>query len=147
MTKKTRYKKPPHSIKSIRFDPAAQPIPENRKPAWKFSRMDFEGPFGWTQFDTNQWKYLFNKLSNFESMTWEDIKRVPSCHYIDDLHKISKAARDRLTEINLDMMADYLFQLALSGKERIFGLLMDQYFKFLWWDPEHKVCPWVPPHT
>lgn len=54
--------------------------------------------------------------------------------------QLSKSARKRLKELNLD---DYekLYSLRLDAKSRVWGIFEDGYFRVLWWDPKHQVYP------
>lgn len=35
----------------------------------------------------------------------------------------------------------------ITAKERVWGLLVEDVFYLLWWDPEHEVCPSHLKHT
>ena len=85
------------------------------------------------------------KLANFETMTWTQIKSSGS-HTVG-AEGIIKAARTRLTERKLEEWADHLTSLRLSGKERIWGFLRSDVFHVLWWDPKHEVYPSKKKHT
>lgn len=106
--------------------------------------MDFEGPFGCHVLTGQDAREIQRKLGAFEGMTWSDIERAGSHNVAID--KLSKPARDRLTEIKQDDL-DELFSLRLSGKERIWGIRDRSVLRLLWWDPEHAVCPSTKKHT
>ena len=53
---------------------------------------------------------------------------------------LSKLARDRLTQMNLDDL-DEITSLRLSSTERIWGILNQGILELLWWDPNHQVYP------
>lgn len=110
-----------------------------RKPVWKFSIMDFDGPFGCGQITAAKIKEIHRKLCAFETMAWNEIERNGQSHFMPP-SIISKTAQSRLAEINQDD-ADNLFSLRLTGTERIWGIRDRHVYKILWWDPDHKVYP------
>lgn len=139
--KKPAVDTPPASNKK----PAAEPVdPSRHRPVWRVRQMDFDGPFGFCVLPAAAAQKILSKLGDFEGMTWQDIERGGS-HNVS-VEKLSKAARDRLTEINQDDL-DELFSLRLSGKERIWGIRDRAVLRLLWWDPEHEVCPSIKKHT
>lgn len=108
------------------------------RPAWRFSHCDGDGPWPWN------WDSVlvhFDKLVQLEGRTWPDItgkgaigaKRIP-------LANLCKAAQRRLEQVLVDD-TDALWELGLGGKPRLWGLRVGSCFHFLWWDPEHEVCP------
>lgn len=111
------------------------------RPAWKVSKVERGGPFGWHHISREQAETIRSKLSSFESMTWFDILiDSKKFHHIVATEKLSKEAQKRLIEIELDDQ-DELVSLRLGGTERVWGLREKNAFLLLWWDPEHKVYP------
>ena len=161
MTKRARHRKRPPAVKKPAYSPAAKPkggrrpvIPEKdrrnymrMRPAWKVSRLEEYGPFGWHRIDGPKAIEVTARLKGFESMSWSEIlvaaKKQNHTVAIADL---SKAARDRLLAIKLDDRDD-LVSLRLSSRERIWGFLAENTFHLVWWDPEHQVCPSLKRHT
>lgn len=138
--KQAKFKQHPSSNKTPRI--ASDPDSFNKKnPAWRVSNIQFIDPFGWHNLNFQEIDYIKQKLSDFETMTWNQIfvKAQKQNHsvYIDQL---SKEARDRLDELNMNDI-DQLHSLRLSGKERVWGVLDQGIFNLLWWDPQHLVCP------
>jgi hypothetical protein len=78
-------------------------------------------------------------------MNWGEIEKKNKNHSIP-LDHVTKAARDRLKEMNRDDL-DPLFSLRLSGKVRIWGWRDQELFYIIWWDPEHTVCPSSKKHS
>lgn len=85
------------------------------------------------------------KLRDFESMTWLEIDGPTGSHGVP-LHRLSKPAQQRLTELRQDDAAE-LFSLRITGKRRVWGILDEHVLRILWWDPEHQVCPSLKKHT
>jgi hypothetical protein len=105
------------------------------------------GPFGWDKLPPTLWPYVQTKLSDFESMTWNQILiEGKKQHHSSEVYKLSKEAQKRLAEIQQDDV-DSLISLSLAGKERVWGILEEGALKILWWDPNHKVYPSKKKHT
>lgn len=119
----------------------------NLRPSWRISKIEMTGLYGWRDIDAEKLRYIHNKLSNFESMTWNDIlvKNKKNNHSVE-IEKLSSTAKTRLTEIQLEDI-DELISLRLSGKERVWGILEQGVLIVLWWDPDHQVCPSNLKHT
>jgi hypothetical protein len=92
------------------------------------------------------WEELVPKLRNFESVKWKEIeketfgKKGKSKHHWVTVDKIIKEARERLEYLKLD---DYqeLYSIRLTGKIRIWGIREFNFFRLLWFDEEHEICP------
>lgn len=120
---------------------AVQPTPDT--PSWRFSTVDKGGPFPWpvgTEVELD----ILQKLRQFDTMRWKEIEGPD--HHAIERHKLSKDAKDRLTQIKQDDV-DEIFSFHFSGKPRIIGIRDRNVVRLLWWDPEHGVCPSVKKHT
>lgn len=120
---------------------AVQPTPDT--PSWRFSTVDQGGPFPWpvgTEVELD----ILQKLRQFDTMRWKEIEGPD--HHAIERHKLSKDAKDRLTQIKQDDV-DEIFSFHFSGKPRIIGIRDRNVVRLLWWDPEHGVCPSVKKHT
>ena len=100
------------------------------------------------ELTADEWNRLWNHLRELEKQTWEEIltKGKNQNHNVA-IEDLSKPAQNRLTELFRPLDFDDLLSLRLSGKERIWGILDRGSVTFLWWDPEHEVCPSVLKHT
>ena len=115
--------------------------------SWRFSRMDRGGDWGYNQINKNNaWKDVFQKLRDFDSMTWDALlkdrrgkSRGNANHWIPK-EKLSKKARDRLNDVKRFDIEE-VFSLRLTGKIRIFGVRNGSVLEILWYDPKHEVCP------
>ncbi|MCP4154853.1 MAG: hypothetical protein GY757_44435 [bacterium] len=110
--------------------------------------MDAEGPWGWGNIQSKDSLIdIIRKLQDFETMTWGEIDNKKSCH-LTFIEKIDKHAKERLGEIQIDAESQrVLYQLRLTGKERVWGIRELDAFYIVWWDPEHKVYPVNKKHT
>jgi hypothetical protein len=92
------------------------------------------------------WHDLYPKLKDFETKKWFELenekfgKNGKSKHHLVSINKIIPSARDRLTELNLDDIED-LFSIRLTSTQRIWGIRNYNYFKILWFDFDHNICP------
>jgi hypothetical protein len=104
-------------------------------------------PFGWHRLNSVDLCAIKEKLSHFETMTWNEIlvRGRKQNHYVsrDDL---SADAENRLVKLRQDDI-DSLLSLHLGGKERVWGMMEGGVLRLLWWDPSHKVCPSLKKHT
>ena len=116
-----------------------------RKPSWRLQYLDLEGPFGWRKCADAHLEPILNGLQSFETMNWTDIEQRKSCHSMP-VPALCKEARERLGELKLDDV-DVLYQLRLSGTQRVWGIRDRNILKLLWWDPDHDVYPVEKKHT
>jgi len=109
--------------------------------SWHISLMETVDPFGWHVIDRTKAHEIREKLSHFESQTWNEItvKSKDRNHSVP-IGELCKRAQDRLVELNQDDI-DELVSLRLSGVERVWGIRSKDIFRILWWDPNHQVCP------
>jgi hypothetical protein len=117
--------------------------PTQETQSWRFSSVDLSGSFKWPK-NQNEELEILQKLHSFDSMVWSEI--LGSDHHMIQKNSLSKAAKDRLTEIKQDDI-DEMISFHFSGKKRIFGIRDRNIVKLLWWDTDHKVCPSKLKHT
>lgn len=90
------------------------------------------------------------KLGDFETMTWNEIKRTAikgkKPHHYIAIQKLCVKAQRRLRDIKRDDLPG-VFSLRLRGKERVVVILVEGVAELLWWDPRHEVCPSKKKHT
>lgn len=77
-------------------------------------------------------------LNDCSTMTWNKIQQNRHCHSWNDVSKLSKEFRDRITELFGENGPETLFQISLGNKPRIFGYKENGIFYLLFYDPEHK---------
>jgi len=116
----------------------------DNRPAWRFSTVDRDGPFAWPKGDQKELE-IVGKLHDFDSMTWIDISGKQH-HYLSP-SSLSKEAKQRLEELELDDEIDNLFSFHLKGKSRIIAIKHANIAKLFWFDPEHQVAPSKKKHT
>ncbi|MGH9069353.1 MAG: hypothetical protein ACRD0J_17955 [Acidimicrobiales bacterium] len=85
------------------------------------------------------------KLGYYEGSTIDELagprglKRIPVDH-------LGATAKRRLGELDLDDY-DSLWELHLTGKQRLWAVRDGPVLALLWWDPNHQVCPSHKKHT
>lgn len=99
--------------------------------------MDWGGPFSWEKA-VPEWNSIHRRINDMRGLSLTELIKGGS-HNIP-VGDLSKPARDRLLEIELDD-TDELFSLRLKGKERAFGIKDRSTLKLIWYDPDHEVCP------
>lgn len=113
-------------------------------PAWLFSRLDLAQ--SWSDRDpltlAQLREEILPKIKSYESMTWAEIERNAWRDHSIEVARLVPEARARLEEIGLADL-DELFRFRLAGEQRLWGIRDRHYFKILWWDPKHRVCPSV----
>jgi len=146
-----REKKP-----ATKFAPknAKQPLPgvdldqaaQSERLSWRLSILDTHGGhFGWKKCGLAKIEEIHEKLCHHEKMSIKEFHTLPGTNKIP-VDRLSKKARDRIEELNLDD-AEELFEIRLSGKERVWGTMTGAVFNLLWWDPNHEVYEVKKKHT
>ncbi len=116
-----------------------------------FSTFDLDGPWGISAIKEHDWIDLFKKIEGYQTMLWKDMidgHGKPN-HEIKTEH-LSKKAQTRINELDLD--ADTIFSMHITGKVRLYGVRDRRECKLLWFDPWHDiqdkaVCPSNKRHT
>ena len=115
-------------------------------PVWKFGLIDMDGEWGWRKITARQLADVLTKVKNFEKQNWGEILHAThgrdnkSKHHCVSTERICGEAQKRLAARKWEDLQE-LFSLRLSGKTRIWGKLENEVFHFIWFDPEHTVCP------
>jgi len=113
---------------------------EEKTISWKFSIIDMSGKWTFKYIEKDYfWNQLLNTLKNLESQTIGEFIRPKHNHKIKKCN-ICNEAQKRLIEIKLDD-CDELYSLHIDSGKRLWGILEITYFKILWWDPHHEICP------
>lgn len=114
------------------------------KLSWRFSLVDLEGPYGWASATSDHLQDAHAKLAAFEESSWQQL--AGRKHHRIDVAALCATARRRLEEIEHDEV-DSLYTLHLNGLQRVWGIVWDDVYYLLWWDPNHTVYPVEKKHT
>lgn len=122
-------------------------------PKWRFSKRDKlhnKRSIMPGEFDD----ILVNKLESFENMTWGEIltdksgRNNNTKNHFMECDELTKEAQKRLHELNLFEKAQGTFcSLSLTGKIRLWGILIDGIFEIVRLDNEHEVYKVNKKHT
>ena len=85
---------------------------------------------------------IAKKISNYETMTWNDIDRNPKRDHAVDIIDLTSEARKRF-EDQLPNFIDEesLYRLRFNSIQRLWGIRRGDIFYIVWWDPQHEACP------
>ncbi len=126
---------------------AAPPNYNSEHPSWRISKIEMVNPFGWQEIGRAALEDVRAKLSNFESMTWNQILvEARKQNHSIPVWDLCQEAQARLETIGLEDTEEVI-SLRLSGKERVWGIRQGAALLVLWWDPDHRVCPSVLKYT
>ena len=121
-----------------------EPTFEGRHLSWRFSSVDLQGSWAWTNVPADSFQRIMHKLPDFERLcTPSDLKNVLHSISVD---KLGKAARDRLGELQHDDIEE-LHGWRVSGRQRLWCAAYDGIMYVLWWDPKHEVYPVAKKYT
>lgn len=115
-------------------------------PVWSFSRCDFDHEKWGICNHTDCVNDLLRRLNSFERSTWGDIfmdtagRRSNTKNHAIETSRIIKEAQQRLSDINLDDF-DTLHSLTITGKQRLWGVMVSGVFCVVWLDRAHEICP------
>jgi hypothetical protein len=114
-------------------------------PKWCFLLMDINwDKYGWEKLTSQQTSQLLKYISGTQSMKWNEIKKKnsKSGKYNKNVptSEIIKVVQDRLKYLKMDD-TDEIFSFHVTNMARIWGIKENETFKFLWYDPNHEICP------
>jgi hypothetical protein len=149
MSGRARRKKPVagakvEPAKRPRRLPAGRPTSENPTVIWGTSYVDLGGPWGWGRIAVGALRHVLEFMNNLEACRPGEV--FGARHKLIPLGSLCSEAQSRLAELELDDL-DGLWELRVSGRERIWGHRDDHVFYPIWWDPHHEVCPSGKKHT
>lgn len=150
MSRKKKGKKQPvlgarvKPIKQPKRAVAGKPNSDDPTVIWGFSFVDLGGPWGWSKIEPKVLAHVLDFFHQLEALRPSEVfgpkhKRV-------EPDALCPEANKRLAEIELDDL-DCLWELHVSGRERIWGHRDGHVFYPVWWDPLHEVCPSKKKHT
>lgn len=123
--------------------------PDGQHPAWRLSLLDREhdGEWSWSINDPTRVE-IIGFLSEMERLTWTEVRaqmaggnrRRGEKHKAIPVEHLCGEAQRRVQELRLEEF-DELFRFRVGGTKRLWGVVYDDVFYPLWWDPDHKVCP------
>ncbi|MGP5523986.1 hypothetical protein ACTXM3_11930 [Glutamicibacter arilaitensis] len=142
---KSEKSTPPATNLSVAKKPSVLRLSDYEVPkrnlAWRLSWIDKDGQWSPSNIDGKTMAVIVAKLISFESMTVGEIFKPGSEHGKSyDVSKLPEPAASRIKAIKRDD-EDCVHRLRFTGKQRLYGIMRENVFNVLWWDPEHEVWP------
>ncbi len=112
---------------------------------FSFRYADTEYAGAWSWFTDKEAGTLLHFLREVGQLTWRDVARWREngrlIHHEQAVDTVCAAAQARLAELGHDQRVDSLYRFGMGYTERLWGFVAEDVFYVLWWDANHKVCP------
>jgi len=116
---------------------------------WSLDLADYRGKWGFdTKVFRDKWcKEIRPKLLSFEDFTWGQLASQPKGRGAGTKHhhvSVSNLIKDAQKRLKKDLKYDDIdefFSLRLSGKIRIYGIIINEIIYLVWYDPMHEILP------
>jgi hypothetical protein len=113
----------------------------NMKASWRINKIQMVDPYGWHGLNIEDINHIKERLSNFETMTWNEIFVQSKKHNhsipVEDFR--CEHAR-RWMKSNMPDQLE-LWTLRFNGPERVWGIFAEGAYQVIFWDPEHRIYP------
>jgi hypothetical protein len=117
------------------------PLDDNPTIVWGFGLLRLDGRWGCAGMSPAHATELLGLFREWEKLrAGEFFGGGRRGHKFIAIENLSPEAQKELERLQLDDL-DGLWELHVSGKERIWGARLEHVFYPLWWDPDHEVCP------
>ena len=117
--------------------------PDSECPVWQLHLMELgeHAPWSFLAMSEKERSFLFDKMRTIDKSRWREFEGRQRASHLLNYDSLSKEARNRLEELQLDDYQDEVYSIRLSNLRRLIGIRKSNVFKLLWWDPAHTVCP------
>lgn len=118
----------------------------DKYPVWSFSKCDLKHEKWGVLCEIGSLDNMIRYFNRLETMKWKEILLAKSGrtsntrNHAIKVSAIINEAQKRLHELNLDDR-DELYSIAISGTERVWGILEEGIFSIVWFDRNHEICP------
>jgi hypothetical protein len=114
---------------------------EDRKIAWRVSKIQLVDPYGWHSLDAAGVYQMKQKLGYLERSTWKDVfvRDARNNHSIRSDQLKCSIARKWMAENMPDQ--PLLWTIRISARERIWGIISEAAYQIIFWDPDHLIWP------
>ena|ERR1700677_4816935 len=121
---------------------AADPISYlHLKASWRVRHIQMATPYGWHELTPQELVYVQGKLSDFETMTWNEIFVLAKKQNHDiPVNELKCEKARKWMEKNMKGQPT-LWTLRFSGAERVWGVFSEGAYQILFWDPKHLIYP------
>jgi len=111
------------------------------KAAWRIKRIQMADPYGWRKLTPGEVSHIHEKLSYFETMTWNDIFIVAhKRNHRIPVNELRCPHAKRWMNINMPDQLE-LWTLRFTGIERVWGVFSEGAYQIIFWDPTHQIMP------
>lgn len=118
----------------------------DKTPSWALQYFDIDHP-KWGICNENKFiRSVVLYLKSIERSKWSDILTSTSGrsgntrNHRVNIENLCVEARRRIVDLGLEAH-DALVSIAISNRERIWGILLEGVYFVVWLDPEHEVYP------
>jgi hypothetical protein len=109
--------------------------------SWRLGNADLGGQYNWDSISAEDLSRVSKVLREVDKLHWSEasgdgmgqIKAIP-------VGKLSPDAHRRLEAIQRDD-EEWLHEIRLGARPRLWGIRRGDIFHILWWDANHQVCP------
>lgn len=117
-------------------------------PKWSFVKCDMQHEKWGISANADCLLNMLERFKNWELITWGEIltttagRKSNTQSHPMEVGILDREAQERLEELNLGS-PDILYSLAISGRQRVWGLMVEETgtFQLLWCDPRHEIYP------
>lgn len=107
---------------------------------FRFNRVDIGSDWCLTDIDKSDHEDLIRFMPDMESMKLNEV--VPSrCKREDVAGKSPNTDAQMRAQGQFPDDHDNIYVLHMTGTKRLWGLLYDNEFSVIWWDPDHQIWP------
>ena len=116
-----------------------QSLYSDKKAAWRLGKVQISHPYGWHTISASDVVKLREKLGHFEKSTWNElfVTNADYNHRIQADQLKCPIARQWMKDNLRDQ--PFLWTLRISAKERIWGILSEDAYQVIFWDPNHLI--------
>lgn len=111
----------------------------DHKASWRIGKIQLVEPYGWHILGAADIQQIKQKLASLEKNTWNEI-------FVRDRHFNHQIRCDELKcpKARKWMQANmpdqpYLWTIRVTAKERIWGILAEEAYHVIFWDPQHLI--------
>lgn len=116
---------------------------------WSLNLADHHGKWGFNDivFRDKWCSDIRPKLLEFEKLTWGELASQAKGrgsgikHHHVQVSCLTRSAQKRLRKDLLYDDLDDIFSLRLTGKIRLYGIIIERVMNLVWFDPRHEILP------